>query len=151
MRGSTQPILQRKRHQLPNRRGFTLVEMMVIIVIVGLMAAIATPGIFRYVQSNRLQTTVDRMAADMQYARSLSIANGQILRFSVTGAGYRLTDPVSGTVFRDKTFEHGLKLAIDQTADFYPWGMADARVFNISNSTGARQVNLLPTGIVEVH
>ena len=42
-------------------------------------------------------------------------------------------------------------LANDQTADFYPWGMADPVVFNISNASGDMAVNLMPTSIVEVH
>ena len=139
------------RQKMPSRRGFTLVEMMVIIVIVGLMATVSAPPLFRYVQSNRLQTSVDRMAADLQYARSLSVANSQILRFTATEAGYQLLNPNTGVVIRGHEFEHGLGLDVDQTADFYPWGMADARIFNLSNNSGARQINLLPTGLVEVH
>lgn len=133
------------------RGGFTLVEMMVILTVVGLMAAIAAPPLFRYVQSNELQTVGDRMAADLQYARSLSIANSQVLRFTATSAGYTLTEPLSGTVLREHDFKPGMALAADATADFFPWGMANATVFNLSNGTGARQITLLPTGVVEVH
>ncbi len=134
-----------------DRRGFTLVEIMVVIGIVGILATVSAPPIFRYVSANRLQTNCDRMAADLQYARSLSIANSQILRFTSTTTGYKLTDPITDTVIRERDFAHDLELSVAQTADFYPWGMADAKVFNISNGSGARQINLLPTGIVEVH
>ena len=134
-----------------SRQGFNLIELMVIVAIVGVIAGIAAPSIFRYVNSNRLQTHADRLAADLQYARSLSISTSVILRFSSTPGGYQLTNPISGDVIREKNFDHGLGLDQDQTADFYPWGMADPTVFNISNSTGALVVNLMPTGIVEVH
>jgi Tfp pilus assembly protein FimT len=125
--------------------------MMVIIVVIGILAGISAPPIFRYVQSNRLRTNADRMAADLQYARSLSIANSQILRFAATPAGYQLINPNSGVIIRENNFAHGFTMPANQTADFYPWGMADATVFNVSNSSGAVQINLLPTGIVEVH
>jgi type II secretion system protein H len=134
-----------------DRHGFSLVEIMVIIGIVGLMATLVAPPIFRSVQSNRLQTSADRMAADLQYARSLSIANSQILRFSSTAAGYQLTNPNTAVVIREANFDDGMTLTINQTTDFFPWGMANAQVFNLSNNTGNRQINLLPTGIVEVH
>lgn len=134
-----------------SRQGFSLIELMVVIAIVGVIAGISAPPIFRYVNSNRLQTHADRLAADLQYARSLSISRGEILRFASTPNGYQLTNPVTGDLIREKNFDHGLGLQIDQTADFYPWGMADPVVFNISNSTGAMVVNLMPTGIVEVH
>jgi prepilin-type N-terminal cleavage/methylation domain-containing protein len=134
-----------------SRQGFNLIELMVIIAIVGIIAGIAAPPIFRYVNSNRLQTHADRLAADLQYARTLSISTATILRFSATPAGYQLTNPITGDIIREKNFEHGLGLDLTQAADFYPWGMADPAVFNISNSTGAMVVNLMPTGIVEVH
>ncbi len=134
-----------------SRRGFTLIEMMVVITVVGIIAGISAPPIFRYINSNRLETNADRLGADLQYARTLSISTSTILRFSSNQAGYQLTDPITGTIIRDKVFENGMQLAADQTADFFPWGMADPTVFNISNSTGAMTVNLLPTGIVEVN
>ncbi len=59
-------------------------------------------------------------------------------------------EPISGDVVREQVFPEGMSLALNQTTDFFPWGMADARVFNISNGAAAIQVNLLPTGIVEV-
>jgi type II secretion system protein H len=134
-----------------NRQGFNLIELMVVIAIVGIIATISAPPIYRYVQGNRLQTSADRLAADLQYARSLSISNGTILRFTSTPAGYQLTNPVTGDLLREKNFAHGMELDQATTADFFPWGMAQPAVFNISNSSGARVINLMPTGIVEVH
>jgi len=133
-----------------SRQGFNLIELMVIIAIVGVIAGISAPPIFRYVNSNRLQTNTDRLAADLQYTRTLSISTATILRFSSTPAGYQVTNPISGDIIREKVFEHGLDLGVTQTSDFYPWGMADPNVFNITNATGTMTVNLLPTGIVEV-
>ena len=63
-----------------SRWGFTLTEMMVVIMVMGLMATLTAPPLFRYIQSHRLQTGTDRMMADLQYARSLSVARGDILR-----------------------------------------------------------------------
>ncbi len=142
------------RQNLPgtnaSRRGFSMVEMMIVIGVVGIIATVSAPPFFRYVQSNRLQTNADRMAADLQYARSLSIANSQILRFTATPVGYQLLNPTTGVVIRQTALTHDLSLAVNQTADFYPWGMADATIFNLASSAGNVQISLLPTGIVEV-
>jgi type IV fimbrial biogenesis protein FimT len=57
--------------------GFTLFELVVVIAIVGILAAIGTPT-FKYVTtSNRIATEVNGLLGDMQYARSLAIKEGQ--------------------------------------------------------------------------
>ena len=132
------------------RHGFTLVEMMLVICLIGVMASMAVPPFVRYLASNQLTTQADRMVADMQYARSLSVANSQILRFSVTAAGYQVTNPLTGIVIRENTFNRGLVLDKSQTSDFFPWGMANQAVFKLSSHAGAKQITLLPTGLVEV-
>ena len=138
------------RRRTAPRGGFTLTELMIVILLIGIMATVSAPPMFRYIQSNRLQTGTDRMVADMQYARSVAISSGRILRFTATAAGYTLTDPNTDTVLRSYNFDHGLALDADVTVDFFPWGMANDAEFNLTNAAGAAQIDLLPTGIVEV-
>ncbi len=133
------------------RQGFTLVEAMLVISLIGLMAAMGAPPFFRYLASNRLAAQADRMVADLQYARSLSVANSQILRFSVTAGGYRLTNPVTGVVLKDIQFCEGLGSTADVTTDFFPWGMANQATINLTGPTSTRSITVLPTGLVEAH
>jgi prepilin-type N-terminal cleavage/methylation domain-containing protein len=133
-----------------SRKGFTLVELMVILVLFGAMMTLGVPPFLIYLRSNRLDTNTDRLATDLQLARSLSISNGSILRFTADANGYTITDPVAGTTIRQRQFDGGCNLALNATADFFPWGMADATVLNLSNCAGGRRINLLPTGMVEV-
>ena len=124
---------------------------MIVIIVIGLMAAISAPPFFRYIQSHRLQTDTDRVIADLQLGRAMAISRGQILQFQATPAGYQLVDPISGDVLREHDFDHGLALDANFNVSFFPWGMADATVMTISNNTGAKQIDVLPTGMVEVH
>lgn len=133
-----------------SRTGFTLIELMVLITLFTALLVVAAPPINKYLISNRLDTSADRLAADLQLARSLAIANGQILRFQADADGYSIVDPSNGTVVREREFGGDCSLDFDVTADFFPWGMAEARVLNMSSSAGTRTINILPTGIVEV-
>lgn len=133
------------------RKGFSLVEMMVLVGVFGLITALAIPSISNYVRSNRLATTTERMAADIQMVRSMSIANGRIYRLTATSSGYTITDPITGDVVRNRNFHNTVTLAADATVNFFPWGMADPQILVINGDTGVRAIQILPTGIVEVH
>ena len=132
-------------------RGFSLVEMMVVIGVFGLLTALSLPAFSRYVRSNRVSTSVSRFAADLQMARSRAIANGRVIRVATTGNTYRITDISSGEVLNNRTLERGVVVQVDTQVQFYPWGVADAANFNVGCSTsGYKAVRLLPTGVVEV-
>ena len=132
------------------RRGFTLTEIMVVILVVGLLAGMAAPPMFRFVASNRLQTMSDRLAADLQYARQMAVSSNTVVRFASDAEGWTVTNTATGDVVRERELKHGLDIGGEAEADFFPWGMAEARVFNVNNSAGNIVVTLLPTGMVEV-
>lgn len=58
-------------------RGFSLIELCVVIAIVAIGAAVATPGISAFVSSNRLSSTTNALLTDLQIARSEAATRGQ--------------------------------------------------------------------------
>jgi type II secretion system protein H len=133
------------------RQGFSLVETVVLIGIFGLMTALALPAVSNYIRTNQLDTSTDRLAADLHMARTLSVSNGRVYQLAATTTGYRLVDTSTGGVIRNSNFAGAVRLAAGDTVSFFPWGMADAAVFNLQCDQRNRSVTLLPTGVVEVN
>ena len=132
------------------RTGFSLVEVMMVVMLVGILAGVSAPPMFKYLEANHMKTRSDRMVADMQYARAVAISTGQTYRFSSTNTSYTLTNLATGVEVRSVTFDHGAQLGAVQFADFFPWGMATATIFDLSLHGMNRRITLLPTGMVEV-
>lgn len=131
-------------------RGFTLVEMMVLIGILGLVLAIAVPSFRGYNRANRLAATADMIASDMALARATAVSQGRIIRFSGTEAGYTIIDPVTNDILRNRTFEGSVQLPGAATINFFPWGAADTAILTLDDGAAQKDVRILPTGIVEV-
>ncbi|HOX26839.1 MAG TPA: GspH/FimT family pseudopilin [Candidatus Krumholzibacteria bacterium] len=133
-----------------SQRGFTLVELMVLIGVIGLVAAIAVPSFNGYLRANRIGTTADMMAADMALARATAVAQGRVIRFDGDAAGYTITDPGNGRVIRDRDFGGSVVLTADATVNFFPWGAAEVATLTLDDGDCQWIVQVLPTGMVEV-
>ncbi len=131
-------------------QGFTLVELMVILGLLGLLISISVPSMQGYLRANRLDVTCDQLTSDLALTRSLAVARGRVLRFSATTAGYTITDPGTGALIRQRAFDGDVTLGAVAQADFFPWGAADATILDLGNGCQTRTVNILPTGLVEV-
>jgi type IV fimbrial biogenesis protein FimT len=74
---------------ISNRRaaGFTLFELVMVISIVGLIAAIGLPS-FRYVTaSNRISTEINGMLSDLRFARSEAVKQGLPVSVCISSNG----------------------------------------------------------------
>lgn len=54
--------------------GFTLIELMIIVALLGVFAAIAVPSFTQFINNNRTQSANNEVLALLQYARSTAVA-----------------------------------------------------------------------------
>lgn len=56
------------------QRAFTLIELMVIVAVLGIFAAVAIPSFTQFINNNRTQSANNEVLALLQYARSTAVA-----------------------------------------------------------------------------
>lgn len=77
-------------------RGFSLVELMVVIVIVGILLGIGIPLTSRTINDARIRGTADRLAQNMREARERAVARGHQVALVFGSTGNQLN---SSTVY----------------------------------------------------
>jgi type IV fimbrial biogenesis protein FimT len=73
------------RLRKPNQLGFTMIEMMVGIAILGILAALAAPDFSATIKRYRIKSTADELRASFLLARSTAITRGQPVIIQSTG------------------------------------------------------------------
>lgn len=83
----------KRMHLTPDRRrGFTLAELMVVIVIITLMAAMAGPRMVRFIQTVSQRGAFNQLVADLSLARMQAVRQGTTVSLRIDDATtYRIT------------------------------------------------------------
>jgi prepilin-type N-terminal cleavage/methylation domain-containing protein len=128
------------RHAKP-APGYTLVEMMIVVVVLGLALAAGVPYMGGYLRSKQLQDSVESMASRFEYARSRAVAERnpyQIFLNDPHDGEYRILDDDDGdgsvdageAIFGPYALPAGVTISsIDLSGDgleFRPSGMLHA-------------------------
>jgi prepilin-type N-terminal cleavage/methylation domain-containing protein len=138
-------------------RGFTLVELAIVLVIFGLMMAFAVPAVQRMGQTHSLKGARDDIMAQISMARARAMSSGvdQVMHFYVNTYGFDyhmhpagVTPTVGWNLPKGVTYE--FPLSSDMNVTMKANGRADASlIIPLKDRTGQRDtVTVLASGMV---
>ena len=92
-------------------RGFTAIEMMIVVVIVAILTAIAVPNMLAMIRNQRIKTAAFDMFASLNFARSEAVKRNSAVTLTPTDAadwvkGWTITD-ANGNVLRTEGNRRG--------------------------------------------
>jgi prepilin-type N-terminal cleavage/methylation domain-containing protein len=88
---------QVSRLTAPQRRAFTLIELMVVVVIITLLSATALPGAARRFASYRLRSTAEEVAGIYRNARLRALGRGSAVLVRYNAGTFEVREAIQGT------------------------------------------------------
>jgi len=125
------------------QHGFTVTEILVVITIVGILAALAAPNMIDMIRKQRVKSAAFDVFSSLNLARSEAIKRNRIVRVSASGSdwarGWEIADD-QGNVIKNQSGWPDMTLVGPSSITF----TATGRV-----SSGATQFNLSGTNVAE--
>jgi len=138
-----------------SERGFTVMELMVVVGLMAIISAIAMPSFVSWLPSYRLSAGARQVAADLQLARMKAISQNTTYRLNILGGGtqYQLEKDAGFTLESGPfTLPEGITASpTGPTAEFLSRGTASATdTITISNGSATRVVCVKTVGRVHI-
>ena len=137
--------MQTSRH---DAKGFSLVELAIVVGVFGILAAITVPTMSGFLRSSRLQGAATTLVSDLRYAHALASAQRKTFAVTFSASSYSVVCLSPLATVRSRSLPRGVACVAPDTARFYAWGLTEPATITISDHNHSNVVRLLTTGSV---
>ena len=153
-------LFSRKAQRTARRRGYSLVELIMVVSVLGVLAGIASPKISRIVRHNRVNKAAMVITADLQNAFASAARQRAPVRISADAntKSYQFVDRKTGAVLRIRSFygdtsEYRLSTLVftPATIDVFPTGVSSTPiVVDLANGDYSRKITASTAGFIRM-
>lgn len=141
-----------------SRRGFTLPEMLIVIVVIVIVAAMGFPAVANVIRHGRVNQAVNVVAGDLETAVSYAARQRKPVRIAYPGGTqFTIADRSTGAVLRrrelgvDTEWKLSTVRFSTATVDVFPAGITSLPLtVQVGDGGYTRQVRLTRAGLVQV-
>ncbi len=135
--------------------GFTLIELLIVLAIIAILSAIASPGFQTYMGKSRLNGAARMIMSDLMAARMKAIKVNRDVQVDFTGGGQYIIDVGDAEAVTKNVQNHYSGVTVQSSitsVTFHPTGRAGAinPTITVNNSLGNKTITISTAGRVRI-